>query len=423
MRILLVTSRWPWPPRRGDQLRAVQLLAALGAEHEVTLLAPEAPEGGRAGGEEEEAGKAVGGEAGGTVRVVTYRRSPGAVVGGVLRAAVGGLPVQTVPFSQPDLGRKLRRLAPAVDLVVLQLVRLAPHLGDVAADVPLAVDLIDSLSLNAATRARFDRGWWRPPLAIEARRLARWERRLIERSRFALVVSGRDREALIERLALPPALAARLAVVPVGLAGTRTENEVSAAVRRSPPVLAFTGNLGYFPNADAVTWFLRSIWPELAPLRERHPELRLVVAGDRPPGRVRRAVAAAGPGVELVASPPDLRSLLAPATIALAPLRCGSGAPIKVLEAWAAGVPVVASPWAAAGTTGKSGEDFLVAAGPEGWCPALESLLEAPEAAERRARLAAAGRARLAADYDPESLAGRLRELAAAAAAAPSGAS
>jgi glycosyltransferase involved in cell wall biosynthesis len=401
LRILLVTSRYPWPPRRGDQMRAVQQLEMLSAEHEVTLLAP-APGCGEPAP-----------PAGAPWRVEAYARRgwPGAAAG-LARAALHRLPLQTALFYQPDLGRRLRRLAPAHDLAILQLVRLAIHRQDFGA-TPLLVDLIDSLSLNFARRAEVDRRWLRPFLSVEARLLARAERGLIERAAGALVVSERDRQSLAG--GLQPELARKVAVVPLAVPphdlrqptdSTRHESLVGAelvSARLEPPVheledprpaLMLTGNLGYFVNADAVTWWLAEVWPAL---RRQRPDIRVVVAGDRPPPPVRRAVKRAG--VELVASPPDLRSLLAQATLALAPMRCGSGLPIKILEAWSAGVPVVASPWAAAGTSGAAGEDLRLAATPAEWVATIAELLDDP--AERR-RLAENGRRRLAADYSEE---------------------
>ena len=412
MKILLVVSRWPWPPRRGDQLRALQVAGFLAAEHEVTLLAPAA----RARTGDDPAPTAM------PFRLVGYRRSWWAPAAGALRALVRGLPLQSALFYQPDLGAKLRRSAPDADLVVLQLVRLAPHLADVGA-TPLAVDLIDCLSLNVACRARRDHFLLRLALIVEAWRLACWEERLIAVASFALVVSERDRAALVDRLNLGAELAARLAVLPVALpapagggpalgeARAATAVDAGSPAAGRAPTLVFTGNLGYFPNVDAVTWWLRAVWPALAPLRRRHPGLRLVIAGDRPCRAVRRAIRrarAAGEDIELVESPPDLSTVLAGATAAIAPLRVGTGVPIKVLEAWAAGVPVVVSPWAAAGTSGRPGEDLLVADEPDGWRDALATLLGDPEA---RRRLAAAGRARLAADYAPAAVAERLRDL------------
>src|SRR5919202_1611789 len=118
MKILLVTSRYPWPPRRGDQMRAVQTLDFLAEEHEVTLLAP-------APGKDQPPppGKA-------RYRVELYRPGGAAIFSGVARALVKRLPLQTGLFYQPDLGRKLRELAPEHDLAILQLVRLAIHVED-----------------------------------------------------------------------------------------------------------------------------------------------------------------------------------------------------------------------------------------------------------------------------------------------------
>jgi glycosyltransferase involved in cell wall biosynthesis len=127
---------------------------------------------------------------------------------------------------------------------------------------------------------------------------------------------------------------------------------------------------------------------------------------------VRQAVATAGgagEGVRLIESPRDLRSVLEQATLALAPMRCGAGFPIKVLEAWACGVPVVAFPWAVAGTSGRQGEDFrVVGQHPIEWVSAILELLDDPA---QRQRLADSGRRRLAADYSRETVRGQLLEV------------
>jgi hypothetical protein len=112
---------------------------------------------------------------------------------------------------------------------------------------------------------------------------------------------------------------------------------------------------------------------------------------------LRRQIARAG--AELVDDPPDLRAVLASATIALAPLQCGSGLPIKVLEAWSAGAPVVASPWGAAGVDGEGALE--VADDPDQWVEAIGRLLETPV---RRSELAAAARARLTRRYSSEAV-------------------
>jgi glycosyltransferase involved in cell wall biosynthesis len=385
LKILLVTSRYPWPPRRGDQIRAVQALDFLATEHEVTLLTPVA-------GRDQPPPPADA-----PYRVEHYRPARGsALVPGMARVLARGLPLQSGLFYQPDLGRRLRELAPRADLGILQLVRLAIHVEDFG-DTPILVDLIDSLSLNFSLRADVDRLLLRPALHFEAHLLAVGERRLAERAAGVILVCERDRQALVNRL--PPSLAGRVSVVHLAVRERHVEPPLAGErlwdAGQAGPVLAVTGNLGYFVNVDAVTWWLREVWPAV---RQARPDARVVVAGDRPTAAVRRAVTRAG--VRLIESPRDMRSVIAQATLSLAPMRCGSGVPIKVLEAWSVGTPVVATPWAVAGTSGRQGEDFrIVGTHPIEWVGAVQELLDDPAAS---ARLAESGRRRLAADYSRE---------------------
>lgn len=310
---------------------------------------------------------------------------------GVASAWFGGLPAQTGVVGGPALARACERLAEESDLVVVQLARLAPIAERLSErGVPWIADLVDSLALNLERRAARDRAWWRPLLRREARRLLATERRMIARAAASWLVSERDRTWLVGR---HPELGARLARVPLVV---EPRADAAVAGRPAPPVACLTGNLGYFPTLEGAEWLLREVWPAV---RARVPDVTVRVAGARPPGALARAVRRAGG--ELVADPPDLGALLAAASMALVPLRAGSGVPIKLLEAWAAGVPAIATPWAAAGAGALAGEDHLAAEGPAEWADAVERLARDPELG---ARLAAAGRRRLLTEHSVESL-------------------
>ena len=372
MKLLLVTCRYPWPPRRGDQARAAQFVEFLRRDHELTLLAPEPGRGQEAPPE--------------GVSVETYRRSRLPEPAAVLRVATGASSFQEPLFQHRDLRRKLRRLAPRADLVLLQLVRLAGLVEDLGG-TPFAVDLIDALSLTFRRRARLDRGCLRPLLRAEARRLERAEARLLDGARLGWVVCRRDREALAK--VLPAEALSKVQVLPLAVPSGPPEDPSASSGPGGPaeaegPRLAMTGNLGYFPAVEGFGWWLEEVWPRL---RARRPDLEVVLAGARPARRLRRL--ARGEGVRLIEAPRDLRRILAGSTVALAPLRSGSGQPIKILEAWGCGVPVVASPWAAAGTPAAEGVELLEAGSPEDWERKILHLLDRPD--ERR-RLVKEGR-------------------------------
>lgn len=404
----MVVTRPPWPPRKGDQLRAVQTLEALTRRHRVTLLAPAASPrflGEPGSGLPAPPGSLEQALEAGRLEVVTYR--PGGLLAkltGLGRALLGGRPLQNGLFHSPDLLRSFRRLAPRADGVVIQLVRLAelveearrlPSRKEAPGPPVVVVDLIDSMELNVSRRADLDRPLWRPFLRLEERRLARAESRLLRQAERTVVVSPRDERWLrgkTGRAVSEPPLGGRLSTLPLAMAPDLPLP--SGEAEPTEPTIALTGNLGYFPTAQAVAWWLERVWPELV---ARDSRLRLLVAGARPSRRLAQRVTAA-PRATLVASPPNLRAVLAGATLAVAPLRAGSGVPVKILEAWAAGVPVVASPWAAAGTGAVGGEDLLLAAEPREW---VDAVLRLTRDGALRRRLAAAGRRRLETDHGP----------------------
>jgi glycosyltransferase involved in cell wall biosynthesis len=374
MRILIVAGRHPFPPRRGDELRALQCASALATRHRVTLLVPEAPFAGTIPQDL-------------PYQVETFSRRREALPAAMLAVLRDGLPLQNAFFSYRSLELRIAELLPSADLIVLQLVRMAGVMPAIDG-TPLIADLVDSLSLNFRSRARRDRRWLGPLLDVEASRVARCEERLLDRATGGLVVCDRDRSHLAQRL--PSVLGKRLRTVSIAVDGLPH----AAPTERRRDTIVFSGNFGYFVNRDALRWFLARVWPEL---RRARPGVRLLCAGSRAPETLRRDLDRAG--AELLLDPADLRAVLGRATVAIAPLQCGSGVPIKILEAWSAGTPVVASPWGAAGIDGEGALE--IADAPEQWIDTLGGLLESPD---RRAALADAARGCLSRRYSPEAV-------------------
>ncbi|MEO7793520.1 MAG: glycosyltransferase family 4 protein, partial [Thermoanaerobaculia bacterium] len=232
-------------------------------------------------------------------------------------------------------------------------------------------------------------------------RLAADERRMIAASAASLLVSERDRRHLAANL--PPHLASRLAVIPL----TLPPPAQVAPARTLPPAgeaeLAITGNLGYFPTARGIRWFLHEVWPEVA---RKYPRARLLVAGARPPRALSRQVRRLGG--RLVADPADLPALLAGSDLALAPLLAGSGTPIKLLEALVAGIPAVATPAAAEGLDPALARCVAIPEDAAAWVTTIHGLIANPVAAAARAAIGAQLVREL---HDPEKVARTLDEL------------
>ena len=130
--------------------------------------------------------------------------------------------------------------------------------------------------------------------------------------------------------------------------------------------------------------------------------------GARPAAAVHRL--ASKPGIEVFGDVDDLGTFLARARVAIAPMASGSGVPIKILEALAAGIPVIADPWSAGGLEDPSA--VIVADTEAAWVENLASLLDDPRAARHQA---ARGAEVWRAHYAPERVAAQIREAVDAA--------
>jgi glycosyltransferase involved in cell wall biosynthesis len=303
VRVLLVSSRFPWPAFTGDRLRATIWLAALGRQADVTLIAPSGevpPDAPR-------------------FRFEPARFSLKSAAAAALRV-VAGLPFQTLLAAPYDWAGAIRR-AGEFDAVIVLLSRLDPWVRAELPRAPRILDAIDSLRRNAQERAIANPLW-----RVEERRVAKAEADAARAYDRVVVVSEEDREEL------------RAIAIPNGVDIQPLTN--------APRVFdfGFWGRLAYFANADATSWLLEEIWPAVRALR---PNATLVIAGSAAPNRVRGADGRDG---IVVRSPvDDIAALAREIRVALFPVRYGSGQSNKVLEAAEAGCAIVATPRALRG--------------------------------------------------------------------------
>lgn len=385
MRVLIVTSRFPLPARRGNQVRTLEWLRALAAE-QVALVCPRPGQPDELQRLDRE-----------RLRLWTHGSGPGERGAAIAAAALSGWPLQEGLYAtgsaRKALSGALREHRP--DAAVVQMVRCGwamDQLGREASALPVLFDAIDAMGLHFERAAQLARPWLRPLLRAEAGRCRRRERELAGRASLSVAVSARDLDELAARCGC---------VVPVS---GRIVAEAAAA--RTRPIVLLSGNLGYRPTVRAALWFAAEVWPRVA---SSVPQARWVLAGARPAAAVRRLGRL--PGVEVHADVEDLGPYLAAATVAIAPMAGGSGVPMKVLEAWAAGLPVVAHPWTAAGLPADARDALAVADGADEWHRAVTRLLTDPSAA---AGLAERGRELWRRSYHPERVDEGLRAALAA---------
>ncbi len=293
----------------------------------------------------------------------------------ILRTWRKQLPLQVVYDASPRLRDAITTLLETehFDLLHVEFVRALGALPE-ELTVPVVWDAVDCISELYEHGARFGAT---PMLRLvgrnEARRVRAYEQAQLRRFRQVLVTSERDRQGLLELVSEETDVSMKSAiadimVLPHGI--DRDYFRPSTEVRQ-PETLIFSGKMSFHANVAGVLMLVKHILPLIW---EQRPNVRLVIAGSKPPAIVRRL--AQDRRITVTGYVPDIRPYIAHAQIAVSSLPYAVGIQNKILEAMALGTPVVASSSAAAGLQAVAGHDLLVADTAEAFAAAVLQLLD-----------------------------------------------
>jgi polysaccharide biosynthesis protein PslH len=194
---------------------------------------------------------------------------------------------------------------------------------------------------------------------------------------------------------------ANVAVVPNGVDCDYFTSR-SAAIR--PDSLVFVGTMNWYPNVDAMLFFLSEVWPLL---KAQLPTVTLDIAGSNPPAALLR-LAQSLPGVTVHGYLPDVRPLIDSAVLMICPIRDGGGTKLKLLDAFAMQKCVVAHPIACEGIAATADREVVLATTPQEFVGAIATLFKDPQ---RRAAIGRAARALVEARYSYEPIGARFSAL------------
>ncbi len=321
MNILYLAHRIPYPPNKGEKIRAFHQIQQLAKTHAVYLACLIDEEG-----DWQFVPKL---ETCCTAVDVVARQSLTSLWK-TAQAFVSQTPLSVGAFYVDELYKKIHRRLNSIrfDCIFVLSAAMAEYVRTVS-DIPKIMDFVDVDSEKwrtyAAQRA-FPLSW---VYRLEANRLARYEETIARTFDLSLFVTEQEKMLFQKRVADCP-----IAVVPNGV----DLEYFSFALRSSPcpPVVVFVGAMDYFPNVDAVRYFCDDIFPLICQVV---PETRFYIVGRNPTRQVRAL--GRRPNVIVTGAVQDVRSYLAEATVAVAPFRIARGIQNKVLEAMAVGLPVV----------------------------------------------------------------------------------
>jgi sugar transferase (PEP-CTERM/EpsH1 system associated) len=356
MKILYLAHRIPYPPNKGEKIRAFHQLQHLAQRHTVHLacLVDERDD---------------------LVHLQTlqqYCASVDAVYRGkklaqalALLALPSAQPLSVASFYSHQLAQKIRQrlqMEP-FDCIFIYSSTMAEYVRQVA-DIPKVMDFVDVDSEKWRLYADFTTAPMTWLYRLEATRLARYEAEIARTCAQSILIS--DLEAACMQHRVPERT---FTVIPNGVDLAYFAPSETPVSCYPPGHVVFAGAMDYFPNVDAVQYFCSEIFPLL---RQALPEARCTIVGRNPTPQVRRLGEESQ--ITVTGAVPDVRPYLAQAQVAVAPLRIARGVQNKVLEAMAMGLPVVGTSTAFAGLQATAADGIRVADDPQAFAQAVLTL-------------------------------------------------
>ncbi|MBI1184608.1 glycosyltransferase [bacterium] len=352
MKLLILTSRFPYPLEKGDKLRIYHQIKYLSNTYEIILCSltdVAVPD------EYLEKLKPYCTE----VHVFRLRRS--IIFPRVLWWFLKGKSIQVGYFTSTGIKRKMEKLIfkHNPDHIYCQLVRMAEYVKDIY-HITKTIDYMDAFSKGMERQAA-DSPY---PLNIiyrkEAQRLKRYEARIFYEFDLRTIISTQDRDCINNPYA------EQIKIIPNGV-------DVSGFYFKASPQpqvhLLFVGNMSYYPNVKAAEY----IAGQIAPLLNNAGKVRHIeIAGANPSPTVQ---ALASPQIKISGWVDDIVATYHAAYVFVAPLFHGSGLQNKILEAMACGVPVITTTQTNNAIGAKANEEILLADTAEDFAAAVEELL------------------------------------------------
>jgi glycosyltransferase involved in cell wall biosynthesis len=383
LRILYVATKPAYPPQDGGRLLIWNTLTELASRgHRITFVAPDL------GGDGEiprQHFKSVCE----SVQLVPGRPSP--LWSSALRAAITRQPMSVLRHTHRAVQKSIRDELARCDYDVIHAEQIQAYYNlPRATDLPPVVLRAQNVESELWRMVAF-----RKPRAAwivrdEARKMAAFEASAVKSAAATVVLTQPDAQTLgggagpeSRRISVVrPPFPSRLPSCDEPLDG-------------DPPVVLVTG--GWLPNRDSLAWFRRDVWPAI---RSANPGARAHIFG--------AAGQANDPSISFHASPTDCARLFRPGSILAVPLRIASGIRMKILEAWARGIPVVATPTAVRGLDDVGRRAFLLARDGAEFGEAISRFREDPKLAND---VIVAGRTALNLEFQPHRSAEQLESI------------
>ncbi|HXA03050.1 MAG TPA: glycosyltransferase [Cytophagaceae bacterium] len=359
MKILIALSRFPYPIDKGDKLRAYYQLRHLSKKNDlyIVCLIESLP-----------SIEAINHLRQFCKELILVKHEPAKKVTNLFLSLFNAKPFQVNYFSSSEMKNKINMLINKenIDLCYVQLVRLVENIP-FGLPTKYYLDYMDALSEGMNKRFRFSDWYEKPLVSAEAGRLGNYEQKVFNRFDGCSIISSSDADFFTD------AQKKRLDIIPNGV----SEDFFTTENPSKEYDIIFTGNMNYHPNIQACKFLVNNILPKL---QNDNPDIKICLAGTNPHAEVRTL---SGVHVVVTGYVKDIKDFLSMSRLFVAPLFSGSGLQNKLLEAMAAGLPVITTQLAGMALNAENDKHFILCEDADAFAENIIRLLRDKKEAER----------------------------------------
>ncbi|HEY0029854.1 MAG TPA: glycosyltransferase [Bacteroidia bacterium] len=352
MKLFVILSRVPYPLEKGDKLRAFNQIRELSQKHQIILFALN---------DSILDDKALNELKKYCVAISILKFSKFTIFFNLIRAFFNGNPLQVGYFyfskAQKKVDELIARHKP--DHIYCQLIRTSEYIRKYP-QIPKTLDYMDVFSKGMERRKSTEPFYMKPFVAMEYRRLLRYEKKAFAYFTNRTIISEQDKNLI------PHPDKQKILVVPNGV----DTSFFKPLQHKKEYDLLFNGNMNYPPNIESVEYLVEKVMPYIW---NKLPATRLLISGASPNAAV---LELASDKVIVSGWVDDIRVNFAKSKILVAPMQISIGLQNKLLEAMAMQIPCITSSLANNALGAKPGEQILVADTPEQYARHIIDLLQ-----------------------------------------------
>ncbi|MCD6459377.1 TIGR03087 family PEP-CTERM/XrtA system glycosyltransferase [bacterium] len=362
MNILFLAHRIPYPPNKGDKIRAFHEISYLNKNHNVDLCT-------------------LIDDKNDFQYVETLRKHcrnlEYCVINSKLKKIFSLFSVLTCNktctekyFWSPSLFLKCKKLIlkNKYDIIFIYCSSMAKYVQHYSDKIPCVIDFVDIDSNKWLQYSKFAKFPLNFLYSLESKKLAVLEKTILSWVKASFLVTERE---VIFFAGLNSKN--NIYAIPNGIDNKFFDPSKTSDLSnlQTQPYICFTGAMDYFPNEDGVVFFAEKIFPRIS---EKYPKLKFFIVGRNPAAAVEKLTV--NPNIIVTGSVDDIRPYLKQAKLAVIPLRMARGIQNKILESVSMGLPVVTTSIAYEGLNLKKGLDIIVEDDPLKFADQVISLLQ-----------------------------------------------